>query len=319
MDDLPNDRKALARQANHWLTRRDAGLMTAEDDAAMRAWLEDSPAHAEAYGRAESIFYAIATLPPAGRFPSLRHRRGTGRAWTGGRQLRRICAGSIAAGLAALAIVGLDLPVQIQADAIAPTGESRRVPLPDGSTALLDSASAIAIDYDSERRIRLLRGQAAFTVAADRAHPFVVEARGGTTTALGTRFIVSRIAPATQVTVTEHSVRVQSGSGSRIVRAGASARYDGRGVSGPLPVHLSEADAWTRGRIRFVNRPLRDVVAELGRYHRGYIAMVGQGIGDLRVNGVFSTSDPVGALDIIERSLGLGSYRIGNRLILLHS
>ena len=43
------------------------------------------------------------------------------------------------------------------------------------ATTLLDSASAIAIDYDSERRIRLLRGQAAFTVAADRAHPKLAE------------------------------------------------------------------------------------------------------------------------------------------------
>ncbi len=317
MDDKQGDGRTLTQQANYWVTRRDAGLMTAQDEAALEAWLGTDPAHAQAYDRAGAIFNAVAALPGEVRYAP--RRRACNRWTTTGRWPVQWVGGAIAASLAAILCIGADLPMRIQADAIAAVGESRRVALPDGSIALLDSDSAIAVDYGLERRISLLRGQATFTVAPDPAHPFVVEARNGTATALGTRFIVSRIASETRVTVTEHSVRVAQGETSEVVSEGQSAAYGDHGVGTPAPVHVADIDAWTRGRIRFVNRPLREVVAELGRYHRGYIGMVGEGLGNLPVNGVFSTRDPVGALDIIQQSLGLASFRIGDQLILLHS
>jgi len=318
MDDERSARGAAARQANHWLTKRDAGLMTAQDETALRDWMLAGPSHAEAWARAQTIFNAIAAIPaessalpaprplsPRRRWPDRKPRR---RAWIGT---------AVAASVAALVVIGTDLPMRLRADAIAATGESRRVALPDGSVALLDSGAAIAFDYGPERRITLLRGQAAFAVAADPGHPFVVEARGGTTTALGTRFIISRIEEATRVTVTKHSVRVVRGASAQVVPEGASAFYGAHGVSTPAAVNTADIDAWTRGRVRFVDRPLREVVAELGRYHPGHIGTVGDRLGDLPVNGVFSTRDPVGALDTIQRSLGLTSYRLGNRIILL--
>ena len=319
MDDEQGDRQALVRQANYWLTKRDAGLMTDEDHADLHRWVEASPAHAKAYDRAEALFHAIAALAPSTANPPADRRRPHNRRWMARKKrLASGVSGLVAASFAALVVIGTDLPVRMQADAITETGESERVTLPDGSIALLDSGSALAFDYGPERRVRLLRGQAAFTVTSDPVHPFLVEARSGTTTALGTRFIVSRITPETRVTVTEHSVRVTQSGQSQIVPEGSSVTYRDQGIAAPSSVHVAEIDAWTRGRIRFVNRPLREVVTELGRYHRGYIGMVSGRLGDLPVNGVFSTSDPVGALDIIQRSLGLSSYRIGDRLILLY-
>lgn len=318
MDDEQSARGAAVRQANYWLTKRDAGLMTEQDEDALRDWIEARPAHAEAWGHAQMIFNALATIPAGAVIISPTQPRRTRPRWFVRKPRRRAWVGTaIAASIAALVAVGMDLPMHLRADAIAATGESRSISLPDGSVALLDSGAAIAFDYGVERRVRLLRGQAAFTVAADPGHPFVVEARGGTTTALGTRFIVSRIDETTRVTVTEHSVRVARGDAVQIVPQGTSAFYNTRGVSAPVGVNTAEIDAWTRGRLRFVDRPLREVVAELGRYHPGYIGTVGGSLGDLPVNGVFSTRDPVGALDTIRRSLGLTSYRIGDRMILL--
>lgn len=318
MDDERNACGAAARQANHWLTKRDAGLMTAQDEATLLDWMEANPAHPEAWARAQTIFTAIAAIPAGSTIPSPVQRPRTLRRWFVRRPHRSAWVGAVvAASVAALVVVGTDLPMHLRADAIAATGESRRVILADGSIVLLDSGAAIAFDYGVERRVMLLRGQAAFTVAADRTHPFVVEARGGTTTALGTRFIVNRIEEATRVTVTEHSVRVVRGPAARTLAEGASAFYGAHGVSAPAAVNTAEIDAWTRGRVRFVDRPLREVVAELGRYHPGYIGMVGGRLGDLPVNGVFSTRDPVGALDTIQRSLGLTSYRIADRIIVL--
>jgi transmembrane sensor len=57
-------------------------------------------------------------------------------------------AASLAACAAVLAItVATDLPTRLQADAMTSVGEQKLVSLPDGSTALLDTHSAIAIDY----------------------------------------------------------------------------------------------------------------------------------------------------------------------------
>ncbi|MFO6380697.1 FecR family protein, partial [Pseudomonas aeruginosa] len=89
-----------------------------------------------------------------------------------------------------------DAGVSWLADHATGKGEVRILRLVDGSEVELDAQSAIDVAYDSrERRVRLLEGSAIFR-AAPRAgretRPFVVESAGGSTRALGTRFLVSR-------------------------------------------------------------------------------------------------------------------------------
>ncbi|NWM00863.1 iron dicitrate transport regulator FecR, partial [Klebsiella pneumoniae] len=70
---------------------------------------------------------------------------------------KRAAAGAAVACLA-LALAGPDLALRLQADHMTGTGAIRTVTLADGSTAVLDSRSAIAVDYRSgERRVTLLR------------------------------------------------------------------------------------------------------------------------------------------------------------------
>jgi transmembrane sensor len=64
---------------------------------------------------------------------------------------------------------------------------------------------------------------------------------------------------------------------------------------------------------------LAEVVAELGRYHPGYIRVIGRDLGQRRVSGVFSIEDPVGALTRLQSSLGLRSMRITDRFVLIFS
>lgn len=70
--------------------------------------------------------------------------------------------------------------------------EARLVTLKDGSEVEIFPGSSIAYDenYGQENRCLQLNGEAKFTVALDSLRPFVVEASGYTTTALGTSFIV---------------------------------------------------------------------------------------------------------------------------------
>ncbi|EPL8686531.1 TPA: FecR family protein, partial [Pseudomonas aeruginosa] len=106
-----------------------------------------------------------------------------------------------------------DAGVSWLADHATGKGEVRILRLVDGSEVELDAQSAIDVAYDSrERRVRLLEGSAIFR-AAPRAgretRPFVVESAGGSTRALGTRFLVSRNDDGSvQVGVLEHRVAV---------------------------------------------------------------------------------------------------------------
>jgi transmembrane sensor len=83
-------------------------------------------------------------------------------------------------------------------------------------------------------------------------------------------------------------------------------------------VAITEADAWTRGKIRVVNKPLGDVVKELARYHRGYFGVWNSTLAQRPVSGVFDIDDPVKALTTIQQTLGIASTRLTDRVIILH-
>ncbi|MDX3911703.1 MAG: FecR family protein [Sphingobium sp.] len=313
----------IRQEAARWIAERDAGLLTPGDEKARAAWLAADPLHATAYARLERTWSTMGSVPVKAEI----HRRSTVLPFRLPARSRQWLGGAVAACLA-LAIVGTaqDWPTRLRADAMTATGERREVVLTDGSRVELNTASAIMIDYRSERRIiHLLKGEAAFTVAADRTRPFTVEAGDGATTALGTRFIVRREGADTDVTVTEHRVRVARAAEAAtpawiaIVSEGEASRYGPGGIIAPHAVDIDAAAAWTRGRLVLVDRPLGDVVAELNRYHRGYIRVVGEALAERRFSGVLPVDDPIGSLDAIQRSLGISSTRITDRLIFLHS
>lgn len=312
----------IRQEAARWITERDASLLTPEDEKALSAWLDADPLHAAAFARVERSWAMLGSAPVKAAI----RRRSTVLSFHLSARPRQWLGGAIAACLA-LVIVGTvqDWPTRLRADAMTAIGEQRTVPLADGSIVRLNTGSAIRIDYRGDRRIvHLLKGEAAFTVAADRVRPFTVEAGDGATTALGTRFIVRRDGADTDVTVTEHRVRVAwsaetTPAQGAIVSEGQAVRYGAGGLLESHTADIEAAGAWTRGRLVFVDRSLAEVVAELNRYHPGYIRVVGATLAQRRFSGVFPVADPIGALDTIQRSLGIGSTRITDRLIFLHT
>ncbi|GEB37769.1 sensor [Gluconacetobacter liquefaciens] len=315
-------------EAASWVIRQDSDALSPSEEQQLYAWLQADTAHAEAYARARKTWGAMgapavtrtlarqpaAPLPSAASPPSRAVRP----------PLRRR---HQAMALAACVVLGVSLQgrsllIWWQASACTPVGEIRTITLADGSRVQLDSDSAIAVDdTPGQRRIRLLKGEAAFTVAPDPSHPFTVAAAQGTTTALGTRFIVRRDGSRTDILVTEHRVHVvaqhQGGPSEEVVREGEAATYGPEGLSSPHPVDVESAAAWTRNRLVFVDRPLGEVIAELSRYHRGYIRLVGTGLRDLRVSGSFVATDPVAAIDTLEHSMNLRVTKLTNALILI--
>lgn len=308
--------------AARWITARDAGTLTERDARELARWLARDPRHAEAFAQVEAFWRAMGSSQVQAALRA-RSRRSPAPRLVAPLRARPRLAMALAASLTLLVIGGAgDAGITwLRSDAMTATGERRSVALADGSTIRLNTASAIAIDFTrSARTVRLIRGEAAFTVARDRDRPFTVIAGRGSTTALGTRFIVRQDGDQTDVTVTEHRVRVVEAAtpGARsIVSEGQSLRYGPAGVQPVHRVNPGIADAWVQGTLVFDDRPLGEVVRELNRYHPGYIKVLGAGLAARRVSGGFSIADPIKAIDTLEHTLAIRSIRITDRLILL--
>lgn len=177
-------------------------------------------------------------------------------------------------------------------------GESMAQPLPDGSSIHLDTDTALEVVlYRTHRDIRLLHGQAMFSVSADAHRPFHVMAGSSEVTVVGTQFSVRYLDGRVVVAVQAGHVRVagiaqQHGNDSSLpatdLVAQQSVTFAGDGtVSAIRPIALENIAPWREGRIVFNNTPLADAVREFERYSMRTIQLADSKAGNLRISGSF--------------------------------
>src|SRR5690606_33767578 len=134
------DKTSILDEAAEWYIRRDGGTLSATERAEFERWMSD-PANRAAYAEIDATWREVAALPRPD-IASARISPSKRSLWRGVRQQ------ALAAAAAVLVIFGagysLDLPMRLQADAYTATGETRTVTLSDGSSAVLNTASAIA-------------------------------------------------------------------------------------------------------------------------------------------------------------------------------
>lgn len=302
--DMPDSARGAAID---WWLRHNDGPLSEKEQAEFAAWLAQDEANAAAFEKISGVCGFMAT-----RLPGARPRRKSRRSLKKAAAVATVVA-------AAFTIFFDDLALFLRADHVTGIGETKLLTLEDGSRVELDARSAVAIHYgDGQRRLALLSGEAWFEVAPDPLRPFVVEAAGGTATALGTAFDVAVEKSGARVTVARHRVAVASGGKNAIVEEGQQSAFVENAATQPSkPVDVERATAWRRGRLIFENRPLGEVVEALGRYHRGYVYFLDTALRARSVSGVFRTDDPLAALDEIESALGLHATYLSNYLIIL--
>lgn len=292
-------------QAVEWFVRQDAGPLPPEQRHAFERW-RSIPANAAAYERIGAMWrdFGAGAPPTANTRVSQR------------RHARRF--GAAIAACVLVFVLGPQIRLWIMADHRTEVGQVRTVTLPDGSSITLNTNPAVALAFNSsERAVRLLEGEAAFDVAPDATRPFVVMSAGGTTRALGTLFDVRMLDSTVRVTGIEHRVEVSYEGAYTSVDAGEQVHYgSARGLS-DVSLASPLSAAWRHGRLVVENWPLRDVVAELNRYKHGRIQLVGSGLGDMRVNGVFPLTDPATSVVALEHSLGIRAIGVTSYLVLL--
>ncbi|MCH9783681.1 MAG: FecR domain-containing protein [Gammaproteobacteria bacterium] len=154
-------------------------------------------------------------------------------------------------------------------------GEIRTLTLPDGSQVVLNSHSAIYLDYsDATRTVELVRGELLATVAKAPDRPFSVVTRDLTATALGTEYSVRLDDGFTRVAVQESKVSVtpRHGGDRLELSAGQQADLNRDGVLARDAVPRQSPD-WADGRLAFSNAPLTDVVERLARHRPGLLTL----------------------------------------------
>lgn len=313
------------RQASDWIARLQADDVTAEDRAAFEAWHGAHPRHARAYRELTATWLQFAAAGRTVRAVAF------GNAMGNATRVRRRY-GAIAAAAAVLTIVFAGW-LQLRSPSTFETGigEHASVTLPDGSRLELNSSSAVQVAYsDAARVIRLDRGEAFFTVAHDTRRPFWVLADKTWIRAVGTAFNVYRRENDVRVTVSEGRVKVaiatirETPSDTALAQLpvsllGAGQQAELRGANTKVRMlalpEVGREVSWRGGTVYFDNRPLHEVVQELGRYTPLRIEL-GADARDLPVGGTFQTN-PQGAealLSMLHDGFGLQVRREGKRV-----
>lgn len=263
-------------------------------------WLEADPLHRQAWARVEKLEQRFGMVPADIAIPTLRDAAAKRRAV-----------------LKTLALLSITVPAgwgayeylpwwMVTADYRTATGEQKTIYLPDGSILVLNTATAVDVDYRAEKRlIHLHEGEICITTAADRTQrPFVVQTIHGEIRALGTRFTVQSDTQAAQVAVLEHAVKIRLADQqheSLLLEAGHQVQFN-RGHAGQVSDVSAYQDAWIRGIMVVENQALAEFIKALSRYRPG-ILRCDSAAADIRISGAFRVQDTDEVLSNIANTL----------------
>jgi len=310
----------LRKEAVAWVIRLHLGGLSPEDQSALDAWQAQSPAHAHMFRKVFTVWNSAelrAAAATAAAEPS---------SFTANTMFRRrwaILAVSAGICVVSFAIVALHVDVATRwlADHRTGSGERRTVELPDRSIAILNTRSAIALSFDGTvRRVRLLSGEAYFSVRHDAARPFIVEGTETAVRAAGTAFVVRAEMGGDQITVIEGTVEVAAEGVTdppAIVTAGSQIHMEDGRLARAHTVDVETTSAWLRGRLVVQGIPFARVLEELRRYYPGTILFWNRHVGNVQVTGTYNVDDPVGALALLVKTVPISVMHVTDRLVIL--
>ncbi|MFG6429803.1 FecR family protein [Roseateles sp. LYH14W] len=326
--------KDVAAEAAVWITRLHGGHRTPQMEQECRAWQARSAAHRLAFERCTDTWQDVASLTLADYASAT-----AARELPGSRRAARSLPwrSSLAIALALVASVMALRPWSAGDAYDTGVGEQRVVVLQDGTRLSMNTSTRIRVDFaESQRTVKVERGEAMFEVAKDASRPFVVRAAGTEVVATGTAFMLQTsptAKPGDQalaVTLVEGQVVVRSAAGEgrlletplvmvpgqrlRLSRSDEAQRpATATRVDRPL---MDQVLAWRRGEARFDNVSLLEAVDEMNRYDRVPIVVSGTA-GERRVSGVVKTGDNASFAEAMASLHGLVVRNHGDRLELV--
>lgn len=326
-----------ADEAALWALRHDRGLTAAEQDE-FSQWLAADPRHGAAWAehrwgwdeldRLAGLQTSVHAVPD----PDLLAPRGR-------RVLRFVLPVLAAAALTLGLFVWTSRPTAPFSPETSTVTRSLALieqrALSDGSIIELNRGAIVTEHFSAgERRVRLARGEAYFTVAKDSARPFFVEAGGVTVRAVGTAFNV-RLDPASvEVLVTEGRVQVGAVAPNRP----DSRASEGNGpyldanertvvsfapsapppqVAVVPPAEIEARLAWQPRLLDFTDAPLAEIVAEFNRRNPVRLVLTDTGLAGQRLSAAFRSDNVEGFVRLMESDFGIKAEWTGEGEIVL--
>lgn len=301
---------SIEEHANDWLIKLETDGLSNQEEERFVEWLTANDKHGEAFHCAEQTWKLMQQ--------SAAHNKTM-------KQPSRWLA--MAASILLVVLSSLwwpDLYYSLSADFMTSTGERKVIMLEDGSTATLNTNSAIAVELTNQKRVvTLLKGEVYVEVASIPDNSFSVIAGDLQATALGTAFIVNMendLGPS--VVVTEHKVSVE-GIGlnvdKKLLNKGQQTRLlkDRQLFTVVDEVDVSQSKGWLNGRYVFKQQSLEYVVNELKRHVNTTIIIRGDTLGDSKITGILNLDDPMTSLEDLTAPLNIKIRTITSYIVIL--
>jgi transmembrane sensor len=316
--------------ASDWLIAHDRGL-TEQEQHEFEDWLAADPRHVKAWAEAQAAWARLDRLPeltPATMSPRASARV---RGWL-----------TMTAAAAAVLVLGFSVWPLLRPPSEPGAAEivritPRQFALSDGSRVELNSGGEVAEQFTAnERRVRLVRGEAHFTVVQDTVRDFVVEAGGVAVRAVGTAFNVRLESEAVEVLVTHGQVRVdppvrRDAASSRVFVPVESPLLGAgqRAIVGLAPdalppqvTTISEDDmarelAWQALQLQFHDAPLDKVAAAFNRHNPTTRLVVDRSAAEVLVAGTFHAENLEVFVHFLEQGFGISAERRRDGSIIL--
>lgn len=315
--------------AADWVARKNGGLSVAERKQ-LEAWLAAAPSHSRAFAVMEETWLRLSESRKQGHadavWADIELRRREKAVW---RRRAWSALGAAAAVVVLLAV--LQKNASVTAPVVPAVAASRAAirTLEDGSKVALNAGAEIEVSFSPEtRRLRLIRGEALFTVKKDAARPFVVMAGTVEVRAIGTEFSVRHAADAINVLVTEGRVAVDpeirgdsaaTPASSLIYAVAGHHIVVPAGAAGGTPrvVEMSSGDlatalAWRGRRVEFSDLPLADAVELFNRRGSLRLSLAEPALGQRAITGILWEDDADGFVRLLVTGFDLVAERDGN-------
>ncbi len=336
----------IDREAAEWLARASQGL-SPEERQTYDQWLKSDVRHAkrtEAHQETRSSLRALSSLIPPDSSdpdPDLFAPLSTERRWPAWVAPATITA--LAASIAFAALLSF-----IPGTPFSRTEEHQRNSfvaaagfeshfLDDGTLVSLKDGAEIDVHFTARQRdVRLVRGEAHFSVTQDPSRPFVVHARQASFRAIGTAFNVRLSSSEVELMVTEGVVQIDdsapiesrkglaaSQTAMRNLEANQKATIsfdDSRSYPRIENIDTAEVDRklqWKHETLAFEATRLADAIRLFNARNRDQIVIEDPMLGEERIDGSFRSDNLAGFIKVLEISAGIESEHAGHSRILI--
>lgn len=319
-----SDSQNITAQAAEWLVKLDDDTDAATEQQKQyeyQAWLAEDPRHEESIQRLQKLLGEVESL--ANQYPDTQiPQQMIDQALSPNKQ--RLVAGFTKtlfglvlalglAGLTALQYAPFDYWI---ADIRNGSQSWQQNILADQSHIKIGGKGAYNVQFDETQRvIQLLQGSILVDVAKDAQRPFIVKTQHAQIKALGTRFIVTRQAEQTVLTLLESKVEVRSQSDLQnnrsqavIVQAGQQLKINAQGFVELIPTQINPRlmeQAWQQQILVANGESLVDVLEYLALYYDGKISFDHTELAGIQVTAILPLNNIEQSIMVLVKELNL--------------